>query len=51
MEEASVTRFREYLRVKSVQPNPDYAGCLSFLKRQAADIQLPITSHEVRPSH
>ncbi|CAJ0936050.1 unnamed protein product, partial [Mesorhabditis belari] len=30
-EDIAVTRFREYLRIKTVQPNPDYEGCVKFL--------------------
>jgi len=33
--------FREYLRIKSVQPDPDYESCVKFLKRQAANIGVP----------
>jgi hypothetical protein len=47
-EQPSVTRFRDYLRVKSVQPNPDYAGCLAFLRRQAEEMKLPLGVVEVR---
>ncbi|XP_016941818.2 aminoacylase-1 [Drosophila suzukii] len=34
--------FREYLRIPSVHPNPNYAPCVEFLKRQAKDLDLPI---------
>lgn len=27
-EDPSVTVFREYLRIKTVQPNPDYGECI-----------------------
>ena len=30
-EDPSVTVFREYLRIKTVQPNPDYGKCDSLL--------------------
>jgi len=40
VEEPSVTRFREYLRFPSVHPNPDYSGCIGWLKAQAAEIGL-----------
>ena len=40
MEPVSVTRFREYLRIKTVQPNPDYHGCTNFLKRYAEELGL-----------
>ncbi|KAF8923032.1 adenylate cyclase, partial [Dissophora ornata] len=35
------TRFREYLRIKTVQPKPDYAGSTAFLIRQAEEIGMP----------
>ncbi|KAJ1679045.1 adenylate cyclase, partial [Spiromyces aspiralis] len=45
-EPESVKRFREYLRIKSVQPNPDYASCVAFLERQAKEMGLPVKVHE-----
>lgn len=30
-EDPAVTRFREYLRIKTVQPTPDYKTCREFL--------------------
>ncbi len=33
-EHPAVTKFREYLRIKSVQPDPDYAGTTAFLRRE-----------------
>ncbi|OMJ20661.1 Aminoacylase-1 [Smittium culicis] len=38
MEPESVSRFREYLRIESVHPNPDYYGVADFLKKQAEEI-------------
>jgi len=35
-----VTRFRDYLRIPSVHPNPDYDGCIDWLKKQATEIGL-----------
>ncbi|CAJ0896141.1 13990_t:CDS:2, partial [Entrophospora sp. SA101] len=40
IENPSVTRFREYLRIKTVQPNPDYEACKKFLLQQAKEIGL-----------
>ncbi|KAI1315336.1 adenylate cyclase [Mortierella claussenii] len=40
-EHPAVTRFREYLRIKTVQPTPDYAGSTAFLIRQAEEINMP----------
>ncbi|TDG49582.1 hypothetical protein AWZ03_004073 [Drosophila navojoa] len=34
--------FREYLRIKSVHPDVDYTGCVEFIKRQAASLDLPV---------
>ena len=39
-EHRAVTYFREYLRIKSVQPEPDYDGCLQFLTRHASRLGL-----------
>ncbi|KAG5677567.1 hypothetical protein PVAND_007317 [Polypedilum vanderplanki] len=40
--------FREYLRIKTVHPNINYAPCVEFLKRQADEIGLEF--HVVYPS-
>ena len=39
-ENPATTLFRKYLRIKSVQPNPDYQGCVEFLKEQAERLGL-----------
>jgi len=39
-EHPSTTLFREYLRIKSVQPDPDYDSCNEFLTRQAQRLGL-----------
>ncbi|GFS02543.1 aminoacylase [Elysia marginata] len=39
-ENPSVTRFREYLRINTIQPSPNYYPCLDYLKQQAAEIGL-----------
>lgn len=39
-EDPAVTLFRDYLRIKSVQPDPDYDSCLVFLKKQAERLEL-----------
>jgi len=46
LEHPSVTLFREYLRIKTVHPKPDYAGAATFFKRVAADRGLNYSSHE-----
>ncbi|OZJ02963.1 hypothetical protein BZG36_04519 [Bifiguratus adelaidae] len=48
-EHPAVSRFREYLRIKTVQPNPDYEGCTAFLKRQAEEIGLGFKVVECAP--
>ncbi|KAH8318165.1 hypothetical protein KR074_011686 [Drosophila pseudoananassae] len=37
-----VEYLREYLRIPSVHPNPDYSPCLEFLARQAETLELPL---------
>ncbi|XP_017026519.1 aminoacylase-1-like [Drosophila kikkawai] len=39
---AEIQYFREYLRIPSVHPEPDYKPCIEFLKRQAEGLNLPI---------
>ncbi|CAI2189009.1 17561_t:CDS:2 [Funneliformis geosporum] len=39
-ENPAVTRFRDYLRIKTVQPNPDYESCKNWLLDQAKEIGL-----------
>ncbi|XP_013107881.2 aminoacylase-1 isoform X1 [Stomoxys calcitrans] len=34
--------FREYLRIPTVHPNPDYKPCVAFLKKQAAALDMPV---------
>jgi len=41
----AVENFREYLRIKTVQPNPDYVGAVQFLKKMADQLKL---KYEVR---
>ncbi|XP_068718349.1 aminoacylase-1-like [Montipora capricornis] len=40
MEDPSITVFREYLRIKTVQPNPDYESAVIFLERIAGELDL-----------
>lgn len=46
-ETPSVTRFREYLRIKTVQPKPDYESCKNWLLNQAKEIGLTSQVFEV----
>jgi len=36
--DAAVERFREYLRIRTPQPTPDYVAAAAFLEAQAHDI-------------
>ncbi|XP_022100151.1 aminoacylase-1-like isoform X3 [Acanthaster planci] len=48
-EDQAVSNFREYLRIKTVHPEPDYAGALLFLQRMATELGLPYEIVEVHP--
>lgn len=50
-ENVSVTRFRDYLRIKSVQPDPDYDGCVDFFRKYADEIGLDFQVIEPLPNH
>ncbi|PVU96989.1 hypothetical protein BB559_002177 [Furculomyces boomerangus] len=39
-ESPEVTRFCQYLQIKTIQPTPDYAACTQFLVNQAKEIGL-----------
>lgn len=41
-EDPAVTVFRDYLRIKTVQPNPDYESAIIFLEKIAQDLELPL---------
>lgn len=45
-ETPAVTRFREYLRINTMQPKPDYASACVFLERQAKEIGLEVQQWE-----
>ncbi|CAG5118368.1 unnamed protein product [Candidula unifasciata] len=40
VEDPGVSRFREYLRINTMQPTPDYDAALDFLRKQAEAIGL-----------
>jgi aminoacylase len=42
----AVQNFQEYLRIKTVYPNPDYESCNAFLERLAKDVGLDFQSIE-----
>ena len=46
-ENPAVTRFRDYLRIKTVQPDPDYESCKNWLLEQAKDMGLSSQVFEV----
>nr|CAD7393803.1 unnamed protein product [Timema cristinae] len=46
-ENAAIANFREYLRIPSVHPNINYDECVSFLRRQASTLGLPIQVYHV----
>ena len=48
-EHPAVTLFRDYIRIKSVQPDPDYVGCVEFLKVQANRLGLDYHVTEMVP--
>ncbi|XP_030855958.1 aminoacylase-1-like [Strongylocentrotus purpuratus] len=48
-EDPAVTNFRRYLRIKTVEPDPDYAGAIEFLKEMAGEMGLPVQCIEVHP--
>eukprot|EP00795_Rhopilema_esculentum_P000913 gene913-10669_t len=48
-EASAVTLFREYLRIKTVHPDPDYDAAVVFLNRVAKEIGLEFHCVEVHP--
>ena len=48
-EDPAVTLLRDYCRIKSVQPNPDYQGCVEFLEAQAERLGLEFFVKELVP--
>ena len=49
VENPATTLFRDYVRIPSVQPNPDYQQVIDFLVEQAKSLGLPYRSHECVP--
>ncbi|XP_026744436.1 aminoacylase-1-like [Trichoplusia ni] len=45
----AVSNLRNYLRIRSVQPNVNYDECLTYLRGQAAELGLPVQVFEPRP--
>ncbi|XP_041048619.1 aminoacylase-1B-like isoform X2 [Carcharodon carcharias] len=48
-EEPSVRLFREYLRIRTVHPQPHYDGAIDFLERLSVELDLPCKKIEVCP--
>uniref|UniRef100_A0AAR2L2W8 N-acyl-L-amino-acid amidohydrolase n=1 Tax=Pygocentrus nattereri TaxID=42514 RepID=A0AAR2L2W8_PYGNA len=48
-EDPAVSVFREYIRLKTVHPEPDYDGALKFLGRISEELGLPMKKIEVCP--
>ena len=45
-EDILVTRFREYIRVNTMQPNPDYVGADVFIKNYGDEMGLEYSKCE-----
>uniref|UniRef100_V9KNP8 N-acyl-aliphatic-L-amino acid amidohydrolase n=1 Tax=Callorhinchus milii TaxID=7868 RepID=V9KNP8_CALMI len=48
-EHSAVKLFREYLRLRTVHPQPDYDGAVAFLEKLGAELGLPCKKVEVYP--
>jgi len=46
-EHPSVTLFRQYLRIRTVQPKPDYGAAVAFLEERARQLGLGCQKVEV----
>ncbi|CAJ0601125.1 unnamed protein product [Cylicocyclus nassatus] len=49
MEDIAVTKFREYLRINTEQPHPDYEACKTFLFALADDLKIERHAVETVP--
>jgi aminoacylase len=47
-EPLAVQKYREFLRIRTVQPNPDYVSCHAFFEGYAKDLGLEYETIEVR---
>uniref|UniRef100_A0A673T9R0 N-acyl-aliphatic-L-amino acid amidohydrolase n=1 Tax=Suricata suricatta TaxID=37032 RepID=A0A673T9R0_SURSU len=50
-EHPSVTLFRQYLRIRTIQPNPDYGAAVAFLEERARQLGLSCQKVEVAPGY
>lgn len=48
-EHPAVTTFREYVRIKTVHPDPDYEACSKFLQRQGEELGAKVHVMECVP--
>lgn len=46
---SAIENFREYLRIKTVQPKPDYEQAVTFLQKMADQLQLPYRTYRLKP--
>ena len=44
----AIENFRNYLKIKTLHPNPDYEGCVKFLTGIADEIGLECEVFEVK---
>ncbi|CAJ0936052.1 unnamed protein product, partial [Mesorhabditis belari] len=51
IEDIAVTKFREYLRIKTVQPNPDYESCTKFLFGLADELGIERLRYDTNPGY
>ena len=47
LEDPAVANFREYLKIKTVHPKPEYETAAIWLKKQAEEIGLEVSEKEV----
>jgi aminoacylase len=46
MEDILVSRFREYIRINTMQPNPDYKAAEEFLQKYGEELELEFSRYE-----
>lgn len=44
LDDVAVERFVQYIQIKTVQPEPDYASAMKFLQRYAEELNLEFTT-------
>lgn len=44
---SAIENFRKYLRIKTIHPDPDYAGCVEFLREMAGELEMEFKTIEV----